>query len=122
MDTNRDNTMQLLESKIESIVREVLSEKKNFFKHKKIKPKQTADDKIKSNDAYKRQYKAIEAYLDRPEVDATQVLAKALGFDANDDSARSHAFKKLHKEETPDGTKKYKFSPEEVGKIFSEIS
>ena len=49
-------------------------------------------------------------------------MAQALGFDADDDAARSHAFKKLHKEPTQDGTGVYKFEPDEITKIFSFMS
>lgn len=114
---NNNNAIKLLENIIDSIVKEVLTEKANSDKESK-----RGDDSVDKSQAYKRQYKAVEAYLNRPEIDATQVMAKALGFNSKDATARSHAFKKLHKEPTQDGTGNYKFEVDEIGKIFSFIS
>ena len=110
MDSN--DQIKLLEKVIDLIVRDVLNEDKS----------KRGDDNVEKSQAYKRQYKAVENYLKKPEVNATQVMAQALGFDANDDAARSHAFKKLHKEPTQDGTGVYKFEPDEITKIFSFMS
>lgn len=150
MDTNKDKAMQLLESKIESLVRAALNErgelsqKTNAFinaknslnapKHEKqnlakstdnfIKAKNASkrgDDTVQNSDTYKKQYKAIEKALSDGKVDATGVMASALGFDPKDDSARSHAFKKLHKEKTQDGTGNYSFDQDEVAKIFNAL-
>lgn len=115
MDNN--NAIKLLENVIDSIVREVLAEKANSNKESK-----RGDDNVEKSQAYKRQYKAVEDYLNRPEIDATQVMAKALGFKADDATARSHAFKKLHKEPTQDGTGNYEFDVNEIGGIYSFIS
>ena len=121
---NNYNVRKLLENKVYTIVKEVLRE---FYSEKESKdnsePKsRRGNDNVESSNAYKRQYKAVENYLNRPEIDATQVMARGLGFDADDDSERSHAFKKLHKDKTPDGSGTYKFSPEEISKIYSIIS
>lgn len=110
---NNSKAMQLLERKIENIVRTILREKAEEAK--------TGFGDVNSNEAYKRRYKAVEDYLNRPEIDATQVMAKALGFDPSDDSKRSHMFKKLHKDKVPDGTETYEFNPEEISKIFALI-
>lgn len=114
------NTLRLLENKIYSIVKQVIREVEEEKKEEKKTKRH--DDNVVSNDSYKRQYREVEEYLDRPEIDATQVMANALGFDPSDDAERSHAFKKLHKEPTPDKTGKYKFSREEVTKIHGEIA
>lgn len=107
--------MQLLESKIKAIVENILTEKKKKKKKKKV-------DTVDKNKSYKRLYKAIEKSLDEPQVNATQILSKALGFDASDDSERSKAFKKLHKKPTPDKSSNYEFDSKEVVKIAAELS
>lgn len=119
---NNDKTiaMQLLESKIENIVRTILREKDKDSNTNNNKQHASFGD-VDSDYAYKRRYKAVEDYLNKPEVDATQVMAKALGFDPKDDAKRSHMFKKLHKERVPDGSKTYEFDPEEISKIFALI-
>lgn len=106
--------MQLLESKIKAIVENILTEKK--------KKKKKKTDTVEKSKSYKRLYKAIEKSLDEPQVNATQILSKALGFNASDDSARSKAFKKLHKKPTPDKSSNYEFTSKEVGKIAAELS
>lgn len=123
MNTPDKKAMQLLERKIETIVRNILREKSNDDKESKEDSDSGAGyGDVESDEAYKRKYKAVENYLNSPEVDATQVMAKALGFDPKDDSARSHAFKKLHKDPTPDGNGVYQFDSEEISKIFSVMS
>ena len=107
MNTNKDNMLKLLENRIEKIVRDVLNETK------KDKDKNT----VEKSKSFTRQYKTIQQQLMRPEVDATQIMAKALDFDPKDDTARSHAFKKLHREETPDGKSRYEFDESEIGRI-----
>jgi hypothetical protein len=109
---SKNDYIKLLESKIDSLVRKIMTEDNT---------RRGSDNVVASQD-YKRQYKAIEKYLDQPDVDATQVMAKALGFDPDDDAERSHAFKKLHRDPTADGTGRYKFDSSEIGKIFSQIS
>lgn len=151
MDTNKDKALQLLESKIESLVRaalnergeaaqktknsnvsdmhrdrnhqlnnDYLSQRKKSISKDRIASKR-GDDTVQSSDTYKKQYKAIEKALNDSKVDATGVMAIALGFDPKDDSARSHAFKKLHKEKTQDGTGNYSFDQDEVAKIFNAL-
>lgn len=154
MDTNKDKAMQLLESKIESLVRAALNERGEFAqktkrsdvsdmrrdKHNQLNndylsqrkksiskdrndkiASKRGDDTVQNSDTYKKQYKAIEKALSDGKVDATGVMASALGFDPKDDSARSHAFKKLHKEKTQDGTGNYSFDQDEVAKIFNAL-
>lgn len=116
---NDKKTMQLLENKIESIVRQILRETSAKESDSSKKDEKTGFGDVDSDEAYKRKYKAVEDYLNSPEVNATQVMAKALGFDPKDDSARSHAFKKLHKDPTPDGGDAYQFNEEEISKIFA---
>lgn len=126
--------LALLEKKIRGVVKRkieeaFLSEKEDHddtnannkpTKYKKVGTDMFVGDEDASED-YKRQYKEIEKKLTDPTVNPTQVMAKALGFDPDDDSARSHAFKKLYKEKTPSGDKVYKFSPAEITKIASEL-
>jgi len=119
MSTERDKMIKLLESKIEVIVKQILEEKK--FRTEASEPDQRRVDTIGKSDAYKRQYKTVQKELGRPEVDATQIMARALGFDPKDDAARSHAFKKLHRDKTPDGTGNYEFDAGEVGKIANAL-
>ena len=117
MDNNRKSNLKLLEKKIEDLVREVLRESEGDKENIKRGP-----DTIDNSQAYKRQYKAIQRALTDKKVDATGIMSSALGIDlTKDDSARSHAFKKLHQDKTPDGTGNYKFSPEEIAKIFNSI-
>lgn len=130
MNTDKDK-MAMLEAKIQAIVENIILEKKLHGKNsnkQKYRPfkgdnssQKRGDDNVESSQAYKRQYKAIEKELDSPGIDATQVMATALNFDPNDASKRSHAFKKLHKDKTPDKTGRYKFSQSEVAKIFSAL-
>ena len=129
--------LNLLESKIRKIVKRKIKEStllevddkddkdveggaEDFSKYKEIGTDRFAGDEEAST-SYKRQYKEIEKKLTDPTVNPTQIMAKALEFDADDDSARSHAFKKLYKDKTPSGDKVYKFSPAEVAKIASEL-
>ena len=117
MNIERDKAIKLLESKIDAIVKNVLREKED----KAVKSKR-GDDNVEKNNAFKRQYKAIEKSLSDKRVDATGVMSAALGIDlSKDDAARSHAFKKLHKEKTQDGTGNYEFNPAEVAKIFNQL-
>jgi hypothetical protein len=147
MSIERDKMIKLLESKIETIVRNVISEKygesdvktsnatqskrqhmsnnrterHNDIRQKKVNNKR-GDDSVEKSQAYKRQYKAIEKELNKPEIDATSIFTKAGIIPNNkDDAARSHAFKKLHKDKTPDGTGNYKFDQNEVAKIFNAL-
>lgn len=117
---NNSNARKLLENKIYTIVKEVLREFESIKNEKSVKSKRY-DDNEETKRAYKRQYKEVENYLNRPEIDATQVMSKALGFNADDDAARSHAFKKLHRDKTPDKSGVYKFTPDEIIKIHSLI-
>ena len=109
--------IQLLESKIKTIVENILTEKR-----KKKKKKKSEDETVDKSQSFKRLYKTIEKSLDEPEINATQILSKALGFDADNDSARSKAFKKLHKKPTPSKKGNYEFTSKEVGKIAAELS
>lgn len=127
MSIERDKMIKLLESKIETIVRNVIREKSELIhstddeKNRAIHSKR-GEDNVEKNQSYKRQYKAIEKELGQPEVDATGVFVKAGVIPSNkDDAARSHAFKKLHKDKTPDGTGNYKFEPDELAKIFNAM-
>lgn len=131
MNTDKDK-MAILEEKIQEIVENIILEKKLHGKNSNRQTyhsfkgdnsaKKRGNDNVESSQAYKRQYKAIEKALDSPEVDATGVFVKAGVIpSADDDSARSHAFKKLHKDKTPDKTGRYKFSQSEVAKIFSAL-
>ena len=147
MSIERDKMIKLLESKIETIVRNIINErsdnsnvqtKSNPTSDRREHMAQTRaerhnnlrqhgnskrnDDNIENSKSYKRQYKAIENELGQPEIDATGVFVKAGIIPNNKDaSARSHAFKKLHKDKTPDGTGNYKFEPNEVSKIFNVL-
>ena len=109
------NTNTLLENKIRSIVRQALREADD----KKEKESKLGDDKVSGDKEYKKKYTYIQKHLDDPKVNATQVLAGALGFSPDDDAARSHAFKQLHKERTPDGKNFYQFNSDEVSKIWA---
>ncbi len=120
MSIERDKMIKLLESKIENMVKQILDEKKYHAPEKKVLGKKRIDT-IEKSDSYKRQYKTIQKELGRPEVDATQIMARALGFDSKDDAARSHAFKKLHRDKTPDGTGNYEFDAGEIGKIANAL-
>lgn len=126
--------LSLLENKIRMIVKRKINEstlleadgkeeendEERHSKYKEIGTDRFVGDEDAS-EAYKRQYKEIEKKLTEPTVNPTQIMAKALEFDPDDDSARSHAFKKLHKEKTPSGDRVYKLSPSEVTKIASVI-
>lgn len=126
--------LNLLENKIRKIVKRKIMESTllevdgkeeeggddDFSKYKEIGTDKFVGDEEASED-YKRQYKEIEKKLTDPTVNPTQIMAKALGFDPDDDSARSHAFKKLYKDKTPSGDRVYKFSPSEVAKIAFEL-
>lgn len=126
--------LSLLENKIRGIVKRKIKESTlleadgkeeeggddDFSKYKEIGTDKFVGDEDAS-EAYKRQYKEIEKKLTDPTVNPTQIMAKALGFDPDDDSARSHAFKKLYKDKTPSGDRVYKFSPAEVAKIAFEL-
>jgi phosphorylcholine metabolism protein LicD len=137
MSIERDKMIKLLESKIETIVRNVINEKrgksnvkksKSTKKHNDLKQKnkkvnnKIGKDTVEKNQTYKRQYKAIEKELNKPEIDATSIFTKAGIIPNNkDDAARSHAFKKLHKDKTPSGTRNYKFDQSEVARIFNVL-
>jgi hypothetical protein len=128
MSTERDRMIKLLESKIESIVRNIITEKNFQEPTKKILDKKQYDnikrgsDNVEKSQSFKRQYKSIQKALSDKKVDATGVMSAGLGINlTDDDAARSHAFKKLHKEKTPDGTGNYEFTPEEVGGIFNAL-
>lgn len=111
---------KMLESIIENLVRGVISSKNRLNESSSDDDKLGSDKEHGEND-YKRKYKAVQKALSDPKIDATQVMSKALGFDPDDDVARSHAFKKLHKKRTPDGKNVYQFSPDDIGKIFTQI-
>ena len=120
--------LNLLENKIRGIIRRKINESllveddgDDLPDYKDVGTDVFVGDE-KVDQAYKRQYKEIEKKLTDPTVNPTQIMAKALEFDPDDDSARSHAFKKLYKEKTPSGDKVYKFSPPEVTKIAAEIT
>ena len=118
MNIERDKAIKLLESKIDTIVKNILREKEEDAESKSRR----GDDNVDKNDTFKRQYKAIEKSLSDNRVDATGVMSAALGIDlSKDDAARSHAFKKLHKEKTQDGTGNYEFTPTEVASIFNQL-
>ena len=122
--------LSLLENKIRMIVKRKINEstlleadgkeEESSTKYKEIGTDRFVGDEDAS-EAYKRQYKEIEKKLTDPTVNPTQIMANALGFDPDDDSARSHAFKKLYKDKTPSGDKVYKFSPAEVTKIVAQL-
>lgn len=125
--------LSLLENKIRGIVKRKIKEsalleadgkeeddEKSSSEYKEIGTDKFVGDEDAS-EAYKRQYKEIEKKLTDPTVNPTQIMAKALGFDPDDDAARSHAFKKLYKDKTPSGDSVYKFSPAEVAKIAFEL-
>jgi hypothetical protein len=114
MEQNKDKAMKLLEQKIQSIVRQALREMGE-------EAEKRGPDTVDSSEDFKRKYLDVQRELTRPAIDATQVMSKALGFNAKDDSARSHAFKKLHKEKTPDGSGNYEFTSEELGKIKNAL-
>lgn len=115
MSTDRDKMIKLLESKIENIVRAYLRENDSIDSRR-------GPDTVGKENSFKRQYKAIQKALSDKKVDATGVMSSALGIDlTKDDAARSHAFKKLHKEKTPDGTGNYEFDQDEVAKIFNSL-
>lgn len=116
MSSEKDKTIRLLESRIENIVRNILREKDEKAKSKR------GPDTVQSKETFKRQYKAIQKALSDSKVNATGIMSAALRIDlTNDDAARSHAFKRLHKEKTPDGTGNYEFTQEEVSKIFNQL-
>lgn len=125
--------LSLLENKIRGIVKRKIKEstlleadgkeeddEESSSKYKEIGTDRFVGDEDAS-ESYKRQYKEIEKKLTDPTVNPTQIMANALGFDPDDDSARSHAFKKLYKDKTPSGDKVYKFSPAEVTKIVAQL-
>jgi len=119
MNTDRDKLIKLLESKIENVTRNIV---KRMLRENDEPESKRGDDTIDNSQTYKRQYKAIEKALASGKVDATGVMSAALGIDlTKDDSARSHAFKKLHKEKTPDGSGTYKFDQSEVASIFNNL-
>lgn len=122
---NKDNIM-LLESTIKQIVSEILTEKKRKKKRKKkvkkLDKSKRGEDSVEGSKSYKRQYKAVEDMMDDPRINKTQVMSKALGVDlTDDDAARSHMFKKLHKEKTPDKSGTYEFNDDEISAIFSQL-
>jgi predicted oxidoreductase len=106
MDNNKE--MQLLEAKIRHIVKKIITEADNTKR---------GSDNVEKSKEYAKKYKAIQKALGNKTVNATQVMSTALGFKADDDTKRSHAFKQLHQEKTQDGTGVYKFSDEEINKI-----
>lgn len=105
-----DENIKLLKEQIKSIVNELIesSEKKD-------------DGEKKKDDKYQNQYKIVQDMLNKPSVNATQVMSKSLHFKPNDDSKRSYAFKKLHKEKSDNGDT-YEFTSDEIAKIYNEIS
>lgn len=112
----REKAIQLLENRIDEMVREIISEKK---KKKKKTPKKGT---VGKKDSFKKQYKEIEKALSSGEINATGVMSKALNVNlTRDDAKRSEAFKKLHKEKTPDGENEYQFTRNEVTKIFNSL-
>lgn len=126
--------LSLLENKIRGIVKRKIKEsalleadgkEEEDDENSSSEYKEIGTDKFvgdeDASEAYKRQYKEIEKKLTDPTVNPTQIMAKALGFDPDDDAARSHAFKKLYKDKTPSGDKVYKFSPAEVTKIVAQL-
>ena len=121
----RDKAIKLLESKIEDMVRLIITERnkrKKKSRRRKAKRKEKEDDTVSSNDSYKKQYKEIQKALDDPAVNATGVMSKALGIDlTKDDAARSYAFKKKNRDPNPNGKKRYHFKQSEVTKIFNNL-
>lgn len=121
----RNKAIELLESKIEDMVRLIITEKnkrKKKSQKRKAKRKKKEDDAVSSNDSYKKQYKEIQKALDDPAVNATGVMSKALGIDlTKDDAARSHAFKKKNQKPIPDGTDVYQFKQSELTSIFNNL-
>jgi len=105
----KEQTLQLLESKITQIVKQVIREKEEETRRN--------SDNVEVSKDYLKKYKAIQNALTDPKVNATQVMSKALKFDPKDDAKRSHAFKQLHQEKTPDGTGVYKFSDVEINNL-----
>lgn len=134
---NKDKTITLLEQRIEKIARRIIGEqiqKKLNESNANDKEEAEMDDAdynkvgedffvgdVSTSKAYKRRYKEVQKKLDDETVNATQVMSNALGFKASDDTARSHAFKKLHQEKTADGESVYKFSPSELLKIRAQL-
>ena len=113
----REKAIQLLENRIDEMIRGIISEKK-----KKKKKKARKNGTVAKKDSFKKQYKEIEKALSSGEVNATGVMSKALNVNlTNDDAKRSEAFKKLHKKKTPDGEGEYQFSRNEVTKIFNSL-
>lgn len=114
----RNKAIELLESKIEDMVRLIITEKnkrKKKSQKRKAKRKEKEDDTVSSSDSYKKQYKEIQKALDDPAVNATGVMSKALGIDlTKDDAARSHAFKMKNRKPTPSGTSRYEFDQDVV--------
>jgi len=102
---------QLLEEKINKIIDNYIFEKESKL----------GIDYEKSSKAYKKRYTEIRKKLSEPEINATQVMASALGFSADDDSARSLAFKKLHRKPFPEADGVYLFDEDEVAKIWSKV-
>lgn len=124
MDNNR--LIQLLEAKIENIVRDILNEKKRKpDSHGKSNKKDNPSGTVNKSKSFKRQYKEIQKRLSDKSVNATGVMSKALYGDENyltkHDAERSHVFKKKNKKTTPDGDNVYEFTPNEIGKIFNEL-
>lgn len=115
MDRDRNRLVKILESRIEAMVRNIITENDNDSSKRD-------DETIEKSKTYKKQYRAIQNALKSPKIDATGVMSSALGINlTKDDAARSHAFKKLHKEKTPDESGTYKFSDEEIAAIFNEL-
>lgn len=146
--TEKDKMIKLLESKIETIIRNVLREKEEDNdmnsrqerytqnrdqRHQDAKQRHSdkaiskrGEDNVENSQSFKRQYKAIEKELGADGVSATGVfrkagiIPKATGT-KEADTARGWAFKKLHKNKTPDGTGTYKFDQDEVADIFNAL-
>ena len=100
--------MNLLETRIYNMVKKALTEAED-------------GDYINSEEG-KKQYKAIQTALNDPKVNATQIMAKALGFSPDDDSERSYAFKKLHQEHDEQTGKPCSFNKDQLNKIFGVLS
>lgn len=109
----KEETLQILESKIAKIVKQVIREKEEESRRN--------DDNVEVSKDYLKKYKAIQNALTDPKVNATQVMSKALKFDPKDDGKRSHAFKQLHQERTPDGSGVYKFSDVEINNLSAVL-
>lgn len=107
---------KLLENKIRSLVIKYINESEE-----KEVPKR-GNDNVTKDKEYMKRYSAIVKYMSDPKVNKTQVLSKALKFSPKDDAARSHAFKQLNMEKTPDGSGIYHFDDTELNQIWSIIN